>query len=102
MNVLIVLSLASFGFSLMALVWSYIAVSRSADFSKEGLSFLRLVEMREKVDRFSAIEESVVRSVMEEGGQVSVEAVLRTAERLKGIGIIPSEAIRQARDMHEQ
>ena len=101
MNAFIILSLVSCALSIMASVWSIIAVRRSTDFSKEGLSFLHLNDMREKVNRFSAIEEATVRSVMEEGGLASAEAVLRTTQRLVDMGINPAVAVTEAKKIHK-
>jgi len=61
-----------------------------------------LLSMRAEVTRFARIEESVVRSVMEEGGEAAVEAKLRTVERLRKAGFGPGEAVDQALRLHRK
>lgn len=61
-----------------------------------------LLSMSADVRRFARIEESVVRSVMEEGGDYSVEAKLRTIERLRNAGLLPGDAVAQAQILHKR
>lgn len=73
MTTFIILSVISCGLSIMACTWSLIVT-------------VRLNRLQAAIHRVSSIEETVVRSVMEEGGHASVEAVLQTAERIAKIG----------------
>ncbi len=61
-----------------------------------------VLSMSMDVQRFARIEESVVRSVMEEGGDYSVEAKLRTVERLRATGLPPSAAVAEAQRLHKR
>jgi hypothetical protein len=86
--------------SVLALVLSGIAfLASSAALRKTE----ELLPLKEKLDKFDNFDESLVRSVMEEGGNASVEAVLTTMERLMGsddgsIGAV--DALKAAREMH--
>jgi hypothetical protein len=80
MRTLIFLSVVSSGLSIMSCAWSL-------------FTLFSLHRIKRTVGRVAALEESVVRSVLEEGGTASVEAVLRTAERLPKLGRHGMEAI---------
>lgn len=67
-----------------------------------GIVLLRSHLLREK---FDGLDEKLVRSVMEEGGDASVEAVLQTMERIVemddgAIGTV--QALKQARELHRR
>jgi hypothetical protein len=85
--------------SVAALVVSSLCLLKVTGALRIGADLLSLKE------RFSNLDEEVVRSVMEEGGEASVEAVLQTMERLieSDDGTMgAAEALKQARDMHKR
>lgn len=50
-------------------------------------------------ERLDEMGEKNVRTIMDEGGEASVHAVLRTFSELKKGGLLPEDAIEQAREI---
>jgi CRISPR/Cas system CMR-associated protein Cmr5 small subunit len=99
------------------LTWLNVASIVAAVFALilSGIAFLaskaairktdELAPLKEKLDKFDNFDESIVRSVMEEGGDASVEAVLETVERLMESddgSIGAADALKAAREMHKR
>lgn len=85
--------------SVVALVLSGTALGRASAALQIAADLISLKE------KFSNLDEKVVRSVMEEGGDASVEAVLQTMERIVEMddgAIGTAGALKQARELHRR
>ncbi len=83
----------AFVLSALSAAGSLYAVWRSSSTARA------LESLDARTARLAGLEESVVRSVMEEGGETSAAAVIKVAQNLREMGLFPSDAVRQARSI---
>lgn len=78
--------------STAAAIGAFVAASYAAKKARQATEAASRINKR-----FDELGEQNVRAIMEEGGEASVEAVLRTFDRLRNGDILSDKALEQAR-----